>query len=1267
MLVGALKVRLGTGNQIDVGSSNGEYILYLENTTTNSNIRFYPDVTLNFNGSIDNVSVKEVGQDWILDANWSIGDDKAISDGTSGNLYQSGIIVTGKQYKIQATVSDYVSGNVEVSAGAVPRGTMSANGTYTFYQTASSTINFFIISNSFTGSIANISVKEVLQNWSVKDYGAVSASAVITPNTEGVKLEKTVSADWRSSFLVQPFSYTSGSQYKVTFKLKNGNLPSGGGVYVRALYDSSSHGIVNNLTLTNDWVEYTYYYTADSNSLDISFGNVDWQNAGVGQYFYVDDVSVIEITDDTNLPRINYEGFSYQDVLGSELVTNGDFSNGSTDWTAKDGVIVSANSSGLVFDNSGGNGSGGAFQNIGLSDANKYKMTATMQLLTGASNGTFSVFSSSANGTGQSIIYTGSTLVVGGDSVTETFEFSPATGDVSIQFFCDESNATYKISNVSVKEYFGQEVVPDSGCGSWLLENESTNLLPYSEDFSQWVSAGDTTIESGYLAPDGTNNAYKVSGATSALTFNASLLTTTTRSIYARTVSGTGQANLCSFNNNTNNLFTITEQWQRFDVNSANSTGVTNFYAVDFRGDTTLSEIILWGAQAEQQSYATSYIPTSGASSTRLRDLATGSGNATLINSTEGVLYAEIAALADNNVNDLRWITLNDNSADNLVALYYYKTTNTIGAQLRVGTSQNFRNDDIPIPSKTDFIKIAFKWKQDDVSVYINGTKATGSNSVDVFNSEVLNNINFNGGNGSDPFYGKNKALAVYKEALTDANLRCLTYPPAVATTFDLNFNTIATDFTFTRGSEATFVNAQGLIQSTNEIGSELITNGDFATDSDWIKGTGWSISGGSANGLATLDPIYQLISGFTAGKKYKVSFEITEVTNGFIRVYSYVGASGTFTKVLETTSQIGTYEVIFEFGGTNKNLMFYGSAGGGNFTGSIDNVSVKEYTTATNTPRLDYSTGAEAFLLEPQSTNLFLQSEIFTSWNGYQATSNTTTSPSGNSVLFLDFEDARMFPTTRNFPNSTECTSSIYLKANKVADVRFRSVSGQDVLISLTTDWVRYELTATSISTTTNTLLIDARFSQGLGASGLEIALWGGQIEQNSYATSYIPTSGASATRNQELCVDATPEINSEEGVLYADIAALSATGNNSNITLSDGTGNNRIYIYYLVDNSISVIYNINSTGASLNNFSLANITDQTKIAVRWGNSNVSVWINGTSVLSNTTSNFLPNTLNVLNFSKPAGSGNFFGNTKGLKIYPKALADVQLEDLTTI
>ena len=47
--------------------------------------------------------------------------------------------------------------------------------------------------------------------------------------------------------------------------------------------------------------------------------------------------------------------------------------------------------------------------------------------------------------------------------------------------------------------------------------------------------------------------------------------------------------------------------------------------------------------------------------------------------------------------------------------------------------------------------------------------------------------------------------------------------------------------FNFTRGSEATFVNRQGLIESTNVIGSERITNGDFSNGTtDWgIVGNG--------------------------------------------------------------------------------------------------------------------------------------------------------------------------------------------------------------------------------------------------------------------------------------------------------------------------------------------------------------------------------------------------------------------------------------------
>ncbi len=155
----------------------------------------------------------------------------------------------------------------------------------------------------------------------------------------------------------------------------------------------------------------------------------------------------------------------------------------------------------------------------------------------------------------------------------------------------------------------------DNGLLNSVKPASGENLLDYSEDFSQWSGGSDISIQSGFLAPDGTSNAYKLTKTGSSQPYlydSAGMTTTTTRSIFAKTVSGTGTVNLLSHNSNTNNLFTLTEDWQRFEVNSSNSTGVANFYAVDFRGSSSLSEVIVFGAQAERGSKATSYIPTSG-------------------------------------------------------------------------------------------------------------------------------------------------------------------------------------------------------------------------------------------------------------------------------------------------------------------------------------------------------------------------------------------------------------------------------------------------------------------------------------------------------------------------------------------------------------------------------------------------------------------------------------------------------------------------------
>jgi len=188
-----------------------------------------------------------------------------------------------------------------------------------------------------------------------------------------------------------------------------------------------------------------------------------------------------------------------------------------------------------------------------------------------------------------------------------------------------EGNITNQYPLTKIRNYYrmgdgildGYPIIQDQTSPN-LAHIPTTNLLPYSEDFSQWT-ATDCSITSGFTAPDGSNTAYKVSdnGAPNGLLYYSGVSAADqARTIYARTVSGTGTAQLTSFNGNTNNIFNLTEDWQRFEVNTTTDVA-TIFYAIDFRGSGTLSEVLLWGAQTEEQSQATAYIKSDGIAAVR--------------------------------------------------------------------------------------------------------------------------------------------------------------------------------------------------------------------------------------------------------------------------------------------------------------------------------------------------------------------------------------------------------------------------------------------------------------------------------------------------------------------------------------------------------------------------------------------------------------------------------------------------------------------------
>lgn len=119
-----------------------------------------------------------------------------------------------------------------------------------------------------------------------------------------------------------------------------------------------------------------------------------------------------------------------------------------------------------------------------------------------------------------------------------------------------------------------------------------------------------------------------------------------------------------------------------------------------------------------------------------------------------------------------------------------------------------------------------------------------------------------------------------------------------------------------------------------NGLGAELVTNGTFATSSDWTTGTGWSISAGvaSVDGTQGADSDLEQDIVVTNGNSYQVTFEITSYTAGTITPV-VGGTSGT------ARSAVGTFtETIVAGAGGSPRLELRADSTGNM---SIDNVSV--------------------------------------------------------------------------------------------------------------------------------------------------------------------------------------------------------------------------------------------------------------------------------------------------------------------------------------
>ena len=125
-----------------------------------------------------------------------------------------------------------------------------------------------------------------------------------------------------------------------------------------------------------------------------------------------------------------------------------------------------------------------------------------------------------------------------------------------------------------------------------------------------------------------------------------------------------------------------------------------------------------------------------------------------------------------------------------------------------------------------------------------------------------------------------------------------------------------------------------------------LVTNGTFDADTDWTKGTGWTINSGVAtyDGVTNLEYIQDGGSiSLEAGKVYLLEWEITAVSGGSNAVVGFFdGATSLNLLGSYQINAVGVYSATFTMPSTKTGFRVYGNNTSG--TGfSIDNVSVFE------------------------------------------------------------------------------------------------------------------------------------------------------------------------------------------------------------------------------------------------------------------------------------------------------------------------------------
>ena len=439
-------------------------------------------------------------------------------------------------------------------------------------------------------------------------------------------------------------------------------------------------------------------------------------------------------------------------------------------------------------------------------------------------------------------------------------------------------------------------------------------------------------------------------------------------------------------------------------------------------------------------------------------------------------------------------------------------------------------------------------------------------------------------------------------------------------------------------------------------------------------------------------------LKSFSSGNGNQNSDDITVTDQWALVSYSFVKSSGSSMSTYISNATDAVARTIFIWGAHVYRSDLGGMAPVPGAVGDF------EYYVPTNgdaeyLPRVGhhvYNGSAwvnEGLLIESEErTNLVAESATLSNWGGLGAQANSgvgsTSLPDGSigGVSVSRAAPFNMYKTGLSVSESTAYTASIFVKAETAASIKFglqgtgfrnSGVHTFDILngsVNTVSNWtatiepVGNDWWRLSVSSTTSIGATSVTFNLGAVTDNQVFYAWGAQLEEGSFATSYIPTSGSQQTRSADLASIPVTAFgyNDQAGTIVVEYGAYNVGAVAASIvSVTDNPVSNDFVLVY-ADTSVTIMV-VKDNGVRQALFSVSGDRRTTGgiAGIAMKDNAFASTVDGSAPQTDI-SGTMPTDVSVVRIGSWASNPAYLnGHIKSLKYFPRRLTDAQLQELT--